>query len=116
MNGQQLTDIYTSLNNQRLQEYPLNLAKAEDYLFNEANFEDSCIISGNIYKYNWVHCDNFGNSNLTSADLTEPQGISLAEEKTYTVVVNQVAAAYNHYLFTVVQRELVIHGANIVVH
>ena len=111
-----LTDIYTSLNNQRLQEYPLNLAKSEDYLFNEANFEDSCILSSNIYKYNWIHCDNFGNSNLTNGDLTEPQGISLAEEKTYTVFVNQVAAAYNHYLFTVVQRELVIHGANIVLH
>ena len=31
-----LSDIYTSLNNQRLQEYPLSLAKSEDYLFNEA--------------------------------------------------------------------------------
>ena len=78
-----LTEIYTSLNNQRLQEYPLNLAKSEDYLFNEANFEDSCILSSNIYKYNWIHWDNFGNSNLTNGDLTEPQGISLAEEKTF---------------------------------
>ena len=112
-----LTDIYTSLNNQRLQEYPLNLGKAEDYLFNETNFENSTIISGNIYKYNWMHCDNFGNGNLTNSDLTEPQGISLAEEKTYTVFVNHaVAAAYNQYLFTVVQRELVIHGPNIVLH
>jgi hypothetical protein len=111
-----ITDIYTSLNNQRLQEYPLVLAKSEDYMFNEQLFRESCIISVNMYKYNWIHCDNFGNNILTKSDLTEPQGISLNEEKTFTVFVNQAAAAYNHYLFTVVQRELIIHGPNIVLH
>ena len=85
-------------------------------MFNEQLFRESCIISVNMYKYNWIHCDNFGNNILTKSDLTEPQGISLNEEKTFTVFVNQAAAAYNHYLFTVVQRELIIHGPNIVLH
>jgi hypothetical protein len=108
-----LTNYYTTMNNMRCQEFPVDCTLGLDWLINNDDIEHSAVMSVNQYKYQFCHMENYSGQRPSECDDTIITGLSLDQEKTYGVYVNTVSAAYNHWLFTIVQRELRIGGGQI---
>ena len=107
----------STINNMNIQEFPIDCTRSEDWLINAELLEQSSILSIDQYKYLFSHVDDFTSMRpLCFSDDTMECGKSLDQEVTYGVYCNTKASAgvsYNHYLFTVVQRELRIAGGQI---
>lgn len=108
----------TTINNMNVQEFPIDCTRSEDWLINAEVIEGSSILSIDQYKYFFTHVDDFTSMRpLCYADDTMECGKLLDQEVTYGVYVNHAAVGagvnFNHYLFTVVQRELRIVGGQI---
>jgi hypothetical protein len=102
-----------------IQEFPVDCVRSEEWLLNSEILEGSSILSIDQYKYLFSHVDDFTSMRpLCFADDTMECGKSLDQEITYGVYVNHpsglgASVSFNHYLFTVVQRELRIAGGQI---
>jgi len=97
-----------------IQEFPVDCGRSEDWLLNSDIIDGSSILSVDHYKYLFNHVDDFTSMRpMCFADDTMECGRSLDQEVTYGVYVNTSSGSYNHYLFTVVQRELKIVAGQI---
>ena len=106
----------STINNMNVQEFPIDCGRSEDWLINSDILDGSSILSIDQYKYQFTHVDDFTSMRpMCFADDTMECGKSLDQEVTYGVYVNHPTntTSYNHYLFTVVQRELRIAGGQI---
>ena len=86
-------------------------------MLNADILDGSSILSIDQYKYLFTYVDDFTSMRpMCFADDTLECGKSLDQKVTYGVYANTVSSAlisYNHYLFTVVQRELKVVGGQI---
>ncbi len=57
--GAKCTSFYTMLNNNRLQEFNVDVKQYQDYMLMEERLKGSAIQNSNIYQYNWFWCDDF---------------------------------------------------------
>lgn len=103
---------FTSLNDENLQNYAIDLAKYEDLMLQKPILEGSCITSPNQYKFNWFHMDNFETNEgpedePKNADRLK-RGIDLTSvsELKWGLALSTVASSIAHYTHFVYQREL----------
>ena len=117
VNLAKVTSYRSTINNMNVQEFPIDCGRSEDWLINSDILDASSILSIDQFKYQFTHVDDFTSMRpMCFADDTMECGKSLDQEVTYGVYVNHpstVTTSLNHYLFTVVQRELRIAGGQI---
>jgi hypothetical protein len=107
-------NYYTTMNNMRCQEFPVDCTASLDWLVNNSDIDNTAILSVNQYKYLFCHMENYSGQRPSETDDSIINGLSLDEEKTFGVyIVSPSAMFLNHWLFTVVQRELKIGGGQI---
>lgn len=115
----EITDFYTLLNNQRLQEFNITCANGEDWMLLKDRLKGSCMISRGVYNYNWVWLDDFSgyiapiNENIRPDDDNFIRGIDLSTEQKWDIFLTQAAANLSHYTFSVTQKMLVINSSGI---
>lgn len=109
-----VTSYYTSLNNQRLQQFDLVSADQLDFMFNYENLKDSMINTLDTYDHNWFHMDKFEDNLSTDPNTNVASGIPLSIEQKYDINITCAATAYNHYTFCITNRLLVISPQGIV--
>ena len=108
-----MTTYYSTLNNMRCQEFPVDCTAGLDWLVNAYDIENSSIMSINQYKYQFCHMENYAGTVPCHSDDTIITGLSLDQERTYGVTATTANVALNHWLFTIVQRELRTGGGQI---
>lgn len=107
---------YTALNNNRIQEFNVDTSEFEDYLIHEQMLKGSVIQCCDMYQYNWFHCDSWSPDNVGSKDLfNNIVGLSLDVEQKWDGTFTTANAQHNHFSFAIVQRELVVSPAGIIV-
>ena len=117
--GSKVTQFYTALNNERLQEFNLYSANYDEWLLLKDSLRGSCILSSNVYYYNWFWKESFEhirppldyNSEFDEDNLI--RGLSLATEQKIDIFLTTPNAAYNHYSFAVTQKTLSISPSGI---
>lgn len=121
-----ILQYYTLLNgNVKLQDNNLVTQDLDDWMYMKEKLKGSVLgQSSNVYKYNWVHCDDFGCANKPliehKNDINDGMisGLPLdSNDATWDFVsVNNVNEDLNHYTFGVTLRRLNISasGYNIV--
>jgi len=108
-----ILNYYSTMNNLRCQEFPVDCTQSLDWLVNSDDIDHSSVLSVNQFKYQFCHMENYSGQRPCECHDTTITGLDLSQEKTYGVYVNTVAHAFNHWLFTVIQRELRIGGGQI---
>ncbi len=108
-----ITSYYTTLNNMRCQEFSVDCTQSLEWLVNNDDVDHSSILSINQFKYQFCHMENYSGQRPCECNDTIITGLSLEQEKTYGVTVTTASLAFNHWLFTVIQRELRIGGGQI---
>ena len=108
-----ILNYYSTMNNMRCQEFPVDCQQSLDWLVNNDDIDHSSVLSVNQFKYQFCHMENYSGQRPCECHDTTITGLDLSQEKTYGVYVNTVATAFNHWLFTVIQRELRIGGGQI---
>lgn len=106
-----INSFYTSLDNQRIQQYSLRPAYLEDYMLMKPLLKNCPVSTADIYRASWTYVDSFCGKPLSEAKQTDfyQNGIDLSTERLYSVFVDgQTAAVYDYYMAFVCQKELVI--------
>jgi len=107
--GTKITQFYTLLNNNRLQEYDLIAANGDDYKYIRDYIKESVLQNQNIYAYNWCFIENFCGEKTTEVHPNLDCGIPLDIEQKWDIYYTTPNLTLNHYLFGVVQRLLRIN-------
>lgn len=116
------TTFYTTLDGHRLQEFNIDCSEEEDYMLMKSKLQGSAVMNADIYKYNWVWCDDFtGDKPLWQKDWGSVCGLDLGEERTWEFVGDAITVnaapdaldSYNHYTFAVCQRDLRITSSGL---
>ena len=113
VNNGKITSYYSTLNNMRCQEFSVECGASLDWLVNNHDIDRSSILSINQFKYQFCHMENYAGQRPCESNDTIITGLDLSQEKTYGVTVTTTNTAFNHWLFTVIQRELRIGGGQI---
>ncbi len=108
-----VSSYYTSLNNNRNQEFNVDTSAFEDYLLQEKHLKGSVIQDCEMYQYNWFHMDNW--SPMGSDPFNDKVGLSLDVEQKWDMIATTANAQHNHYSFAICQRELSVSPAGIMV-
>ena len=108
-----ITSYYSTMNNMRCQEFPVDCNASLEWLVNNGDIDHCSILSINQYKYQFCHMENYSGQRPCECNDTIITGLSLDQEKTYGVYVTTVASAFNHWLFSIIQRQLRIGGGQI---
>lgn len=105
---------FTSLNDENMQSYAINLASNEDFMLQKPILRGSCITSRGQYKNSWFHMDNFETNEgpedepknadrlKRGLDLTTISG----DYKWGFLLQNTPSSSIAHYTHLVYQREL----------
>jgi len=114
-----VTSFYTLLDNQRLQEFDLNLLNLDDYLYQKDKLKDTLFFSSDIYYYNWAWLEDWTgltDKTIAPTDTSNLEtGISLDLERKWDFYGTMVAANYNHYTFAITEKMLTITSQGITV-
>jgi hypothetical protein len=114
-----ITDFYTLLNNNRLQEFNLVCNNGDDYMILKDRLKGSVYQNRNMYEYNWVWIEEFDgyvsplNENLRPDDDNFIKGLDLSSEQKWDIYMTQNAANLNHFTFAITQKQLIINSAGI---
>lgn len=112
----QLTTFQSSINNQPLQTYVLDLSKNEDWWYMSQKLEGSVYTGCRPWKQNWVWVDDFCNI-ARSVDFPKydsvDSGLDLLDEKDYSVVCNTAAAGLNMRVFAITQKHMQASSAGL---
>lgn len=105
--------FYTSLDNQRIQQYSLRPQYLEDFMLMKPLLKNCPVSTADVYRASWTYVDSFTGKPLSEAKQTDfyQNGVDLSTERLYSVFVDAqtaVAAGYDYYLGIVCQRELII--------
>jgi hypothetical protein len=116
------SQIQTRLNARNLQDSPLDVTQYADYRFMKDMLKGSAIINSEQHQLASFFVDNFTsgihsaewdnhNTDLGGLNLKRPDGSSV--DYTYTLLINNLNANAVYYVFSVVQREMVITKDNV---
>jgi hypothetical protein len=116
------SQIQTRLNARNLQDSPLDVTTYSDYRFMKDMLKGSAIINSEQHQLASFFVDNFTsaihssewdehNTDLGGLNLKRPDGSSV--DYTYTLLINNLNANAVYYVFSVVQREMVITKDNV---
>lgn len=109
------TSHYTSLNNQRLQQFDLKNSDRTDYMYHyDEILRDSMISTFDSYKYNWFHCDKFEEQETEDVNDNIVSGVPLDVEQKWDFTAVTANTAYKHFTFAICNRMLIVSGAGIV--
>ena len=114
----ELTDFYSNLNNNRLQQFNVTCANGEDWMLLKNLLKGSLYVSQNVYKYNWVWIDDFSGSISPLNESPVPdtdnfmKGIDLSSEQKWDIFMT-TAAQLNHFTFSICQKMLVVNSSGI---
>ena len=109
-NDSYIVDYNSYMDGLRLQDFTLRVSDATHWLHNNQHFKGSCMQSLNQFKGSFVHIDNWCGAPPCINDDSQLNGLSLDSDRTWSVIVNNNAAAeaYRFYLFFTTQKKLVI--------
>jgi hypothetical protein len=116
IDGTKVSSYYTLLDNTRLTEYDITCRDIEprDYMNMKATIKGTCLEPYGVFKYNWVHVDDFCNAAELQDDPNVVVGIPLTtSEKKWDLyanvpLVNGNNQSFTWYTFTKYQRRLMI--------
>ena len=110
--GKTVVDYYTSLNNDRLQDFNITCSKYDDYRLMGPKLKKSAVQSVSEYQYKWFHVDDFtGEGPLCedeSKDINRSSGIPLNIEQKWEFTAQTANRALTHYTFVVTEKTLSI--------
>ena len=116
--GAKVSQFYTTVNNIRTSQFNYN-CDGDDYRMQRKRLQGSCILSSDEYYYNWVWIEDFTNNYsmvdkpLKPAEDNYVDGMPLDMEVKYDVFTNTANANYNHYVYAICQKNLVINSSGI---
>jgi hypothetical protein len=128
MNGEKIDSYQTALDSQYIQNRILSCKAnsagriySDDYLENKKFIDGrSCILSQDMYKTNWFHCDQFfevREKNSLIKEVNMDEGVIMDRERnwTFTGNVNSDASAanLNHYTFAEFAREVLVSPSGV---
>jgi hypothetical protein len=127
-NDSYITDYNTYMDGLRLQDFTLKISDGTAYLANERNLRDSCMLTLQQYKDQFIHVDNWCGSSPANNDDGMLNGLSLDTDRAWSIqanlgtVPNDGAASPNTvyyglkcYLFFTTQKRLVISKGSLTV-
>lgn len=106
-----VVQYYTTLEDQREQDFTIDCSAFQDYLLHKKKLEGSAIQTAHQYKQNWFHCSDYRGDELRLCDNPENVecGMPINGNVKWTfngAVMPNVAS--NHYSFIITQRILMI--------
>jgi hypothetical protein len=110
-NGAKVSSYYTMIDNSRLTEFDLTCTDAEprDYMFMKDTIRGTPIEDFNVFRYNWLHIDDFCKDNQVSDDPNVLSGLLLTrQEVKWDLQATTANATFNWYTFAVCKRMLKI--------
>lgn len=118
LNGAKIISFYTQIDNIRTSQFDYICTTLDDYKVKQDSLRGSSILSSNEYYYNWVWIEDFTDDNPLWKDLTVPKencidGLDLTNERKYDITTIAVNGNYNHYVYTVCQKLLIISPTGI---
>ena len=107
---------YTSIDNDRRQQYNVTTALLEDWAIVQKQFPKKLISSYlSNYRNNYFICDMFsGEEDDLSKDVVD-SGLDLTHEHKWDVIVNKNNSVFNFYTFAIVTRTLMISPQGIAI-
>ena len=115
-----VTSYYVTINNNRITDLNLTPATYMDYKFYKDSLDGTVMSDQDDYYFNWVIKTDLGAAvSVDQKTHYNPSfdnvidGMPLTEEIKYDAVLTCVSATYNHYIFGIVQRELLINSNGI---
>ena len=112
INGSKVVSFRSLLNNERLYEFDVQCTTASglDYMLMKPYLKKSVIQDRNQYQYNWHFSDCFDAAcgpDEQDKFSTVSSGLALSQAPLkYDIYATTVNAAFNHYLFSVVERRI----------
>lgn len=116
--GKRVVDVYTMLDNDRLQEITMSCSRYDDYTMIKPLIHESCVFTPKIYAANWLWVDDWTGRKTCEWKKTDTAdcGLSLDQERLWTIQLTVGAAAgasqnagvYNHYTLFVTQKLLTV--------
>lgn len=108
-----VSNFYTLLNNDRLQEFNVDCSKAQDYMLLNHKLKNSTFVGVDSYQYVWFWVDDFTSekplSSPESKDIFLSSGIDLSAEQKWDIYMTTANnRALNHYNFAITEKELLI--------
>ncbi len=103
---------WTSIDTIRKQDSPVDVAQNDDYMLMKEKLKGSVLQGLNMFGFNWVHVDQFGQQNSLSQDQDEydrsiVSGMELHKDTRWEFQAQSTTnAAYQHYTFVVCLRNL----------
>jgi hypothetical protein len=118
-----ITNYYTAVNNQRLQEFNIDATRDEDWLIHKIKVRGTPIANAGIYKYNWFHQDDFTNfdtkeddiRDLASTDTNALSGLNLNQEVRLDIYATTASKSNVWYAITDCQKVLNINKNGLVI-
>ena len=109
-----ISSYYTNFNSRREQDQNIDLTKYDDYVLHKKLLEGSCLMSANIYQFNWVHIADYCNNSkpLWEQEIgknNRVEGFDLSKDVEWNFYATTASATNMHHSFIVVQRELIIN-------
>lgn len=109
---------YTSLENERLQQFDLDCTRGDDYEYMRDLLKDTCIQNAVMHQRSWVHVDDFtGKKHIKEReDIYKKNiicGLPLDKEYKYDVNIVDASTSYDHYIFAVCLKNLNVSPAGI---
>ena len=100
------TSYYTTLDNERIQQFDLVRANNDDYEYHRTFLQETPIQNVSMYAYNWFHCDSFdGRREVVKRQEVLSKniicGLSLDREYKYDVVLTTANSAFTHRIHAV---------------
>lgn len=119
--GAKVQSFYTNIDNDRTSQFNYNCLTFDDYKVKQDTLRGSGILSSDEYYYNWVWVEDFTDNNPVWRNKSVPEencitGLSLDNERIYTIYSTTTNANYNHYIYAVCQKLLIISPAGIVIN
>jgi hypothetical protein len=115
-NAGRITNYYTLLNNNRLQEYNLDCTQLDDFMLIKKQLKGSVIQTSAVFTYNWFHLEDFtgmyDDNHRDDKDNLET-GLPLELEQKWDIYLTTASAAYNHYSFAITEKMLTISSSGI---
>lgn len=117
--GAKIVSYTTQLDSDRLQEYMVDCKTMyDDWALHRDLMKGTPMQGRAIYQYNWVHCENFGARSVSTSESLPvsddnlvsgiPISVGSGTERIWTISGTQADAAYNHYVFIVTYKTLVV--------
>ena len=120
---QNINSFYTTVNNNRTSQFNYQCNTGDDYMVKSKKLKGSCILNSFDYYNYFVWREEFNNNyaeyEKVSASFPEDNivdGLDLTEEQIYTIYATMNSTypqAFNHYLFAVTLKELVVSAGGV---